>query len=422
MIGVVNSRTDVNPSHKPLCGMNHILPTRALNNYKNNICYSFGTHSMYGAANTMSVFCEAIGIAPVGSTTLPSCSAAKQRQARDADERAVELALTGKSFRAFVTQPAFENGIRHASATGGSTNFALHAVSLSRVLGFPINLRECDRIQALAPVIAKFKPRSAIISRTDISVGRSGQMDNDLLCEKELSPTTIRNINGVLHGALEQAIACGHIRVNPFRGLKPPEVKNPSIHPFMDEEMDAFLAAIKGNEYEALFDVTLHTGLRQSEVMGLSWDRVDFKKGTLLIDRQLIHEKKKGGAYKFAPPKNDEERTLTPAPSVMELLRAVKRRQGERRLRCGSDWDNSMGLVFTNELGAHYCHTTIAHNFNRVVEGMGLTDRRFHDLRHFYAVMQLQAGVDPKTVSKALGHATVAFTLDVYGHVSKKMD
>lgn len=236
-----------------------------------------------------------------------------------------------------------------------------------------------------------------------------------------LSPKTIKNIHGVLHRALDQAVMLGYLKQNPCLGVMLPRVERADIKPLMDDQIDAFLNAIAGSEYEAMFTVDMFTGMRQSEIMGLTWDRVDFKSGTILIDRQLIHEKKKGGVYKFAPLKNDRPRRIAPAPSVMKLLEVVKLRQKEDKLKAGAAWQNDMDLVFTDALGRHYAHNTVAHNFKRAVASIGLPDRRFHDLRHTYAVLAIQSGVDIKTVQENLGHHTAAFTLDVYGHVSEQM-
>ncbi len=236
-----------------------------------------------------------------------------------------------------------------------------------------------------------------------------------------LSPKTIKNVHGVLHRALDQAVVLGYLKSNPCLGVKLPRLVPVSIKPLMDDQVDAFLKACKGNEYETLFTVDMFTGMRQSEIMGLTWDCVDFKNGTIYIDRQLIHEKKKGGVYKFAPPKNDKPRRITPPSTVMRMLMERKRQQNTDKIRAGEAWDNPMNLVFTNALGGHFVHNTLSHNFKRIVDSIGLPDRRFHDLRHTYAVLSIQSGVDIKTVQESLGHHTAAFTLDVYGHVTERM-
>ena len=89
-------------------------------------------------------------------------------------------------------------------------------------------------------------------------------------------------------------------------------------------------------------------------------------------------------------------------------------------MKAGEFWENS-GLVFTDELGHHLSHVTVRKHFKKAVESIGIPEARFHDLRHSFAVNSLQAGDNPKTVQENLGHATAAFTLDVYAHATERM-
>ena len=77
--------------------------------------------------------------------------------------------------------------------------------------------------------------------------------------------------------------------------------------------------------------------------------------------------------------------------------------------------------MFTDELGHHLKHQTVYLEFKKIVTEIGAPNARFHDLRHSFAVSSIRAGDDIKTVQENLGHATAAFTLDVYGHVAEKM-
>ena len=153
----------------------------------------------------------------------------------------------------------------------------------------------------------------------------------------------------------------------------------------------------------------------------LSWDKVDFTNGTILVNTQLQQAKKRGGNYYLAETKSSKGRLITPAPSVMAALRAEKVVQAERRLMAGRAWNNKYNLVFTNEIGENLAINTVYKNFKKIAAEIGRPDARVHDLRHTFAVMSLQEGDDVKTVQSNLGHATASFTLDVYGHVSEKM-
>lgn len=153
----------------------------------------------------------------------------------------------------------------------------------------------------------------------------------------------------------------------------------------------------------------------------MTWDRIDFKRGSILINRQLQKEKKAGGEFRLVSLKNDRPRRITPAPWVMQLLKDRKLQQYEHMERAGEDWSNPLNLVFTNELGGNLIPQTVVRHFKEIVTSIGRPDARFHDLRHSYAVASIRSGDDIKTVQGNLGHATAAFTLDVYGHVTDQM-
>ncbi len=155
-------RTFVTPDLKESIGEVSVgkISEAQFSDYKRNICFSQGTCSMYGTANTMGVFSEVIGITPIGSTTTLFCAAEKVRQARAAGERVVALVKDGIRFRDIVTENSLANGLMHVSATGGSTNAQLHICALAKVMGVPLSLAEFGKIQKRIPVIAKFKPSS----------------------------------------------------------------------------------------------------------------------------------------------------------------------------------------------------------------------------------------------------------------------
>lgn len=235
-----------------------------------------------------------------------------------------------------------------------------------------------------------------------------------------LSAKSIKNIHGILHKALQQAVLLNYLRTNPTNACILPKIIKKEIHPMDDRDTALFLEAIKGCRYELLLKVDLFTGLREGELLGLMWDCVDFEKGTLLINKQLRRSQRKGGTYYFSPPKNNKSRTITPAPYVMKLLQTQKVQQATQRLLAGPAWEGS-GLVFTNEFGRYVSYRAIFDSFKRIVKRIGLPDARIHDLRHTYAVNCLRAGDNIKTVQSNLGHATAAFTLDVYGHFTDDM-
>ncbi len=238
--------------------------------------------------------------------------------------------------------------------------------------------------------------------------------------EKSLSPKSVKNTHGVLHKALQQAVKVGYLKNNPADACELPRVEKAEIKPLDSEDIKKFLNAAKGHQYEAVYVVTLFTGMREGEVLGLTWDCVDFAAGTITVKQQLQRVRGEG-VYKLVSTKNSKSRLITPAPSVMAILRQQRVKQMEWQRKSYGAWSNPLYLVFTNELGHNLSAQTVYLHFKRLAESIGLPSARFHDLRHSYAVAALQAGDDVKTVQETLGHHTAAFTLDVYGHVTEQM-
>lgn len=235
-----------------------------------------------------------------------------------------------------------------------------------------------------------------------------------------LSARSVRLVHEVLHKALKKAMELEYIPKNPATNCTLPRVEREEIHPLDDDQTAALLAAAKGSDLEHLVTVALFTGMRLSELLGLTWDSVDMELGTITIDKQITRIEHRANGL-FASPKSGKARTLTPALSVMQELKAQRRRQLEAQLRAGPEWDNSPGLVFTDSTGRPLCQQYIYKRFLKLLAAAGLEGVRFHDLRHTYAVNAIRAGDDIKTIQGNLGHATAAFTLDRYGHLTDRM-
>lgn len=266
-----------------------------------------------------------------------------------------------------------------------------------------------------AIVNSHIKPGVGAIRLEDLSAHIIQNLYNKL--GDTLAPKTIKNVHGVLHKALHQAVTNRYIQFNPAESCVLPRAERKEPKPLDDALISAFLKAIQGHQFEDLFRVDLFTGMREGEILGLLWECVDLDKGTILINKQL---QKIAGEWVLVTTKNSKGRTITLAPFVVQILRKVKRQQLENRLRYGECWEDS-GFVFTNELGQHLNRHTVYKHFKKIMAEIGSPETRFHDLRHSYAVAAIRSGDDIKTVQDNLGHATAAFTLNVYGHVTEQM-
>ena len=243
-----------------------------------------------------------------------------------------------------------------------------------------------------------------------------------------MSAKSVRNVHGVLTKALSVAVSIGYLRTNPADRVTLPRVEKKELHPLTDKQVKQFLKEASADTYEIILKVVLFTGLRESEAIGLTWDCIDFKSGTIKVCKQLQKRPLKDGGTVFASLKNDKTRVLKPAPFVMDLLDRQYREQAKQRLKIGDVWqgwrdpeERKTALVFTTPEGNDITPTVLRYHFKKLVTAIGAPDCRVHDLRHTFAVLSLQNGDDIKTVQGNLGHATAAFTLDVYGHVSERM-
>lgn len=243
-----------------------------------------------------------------------------------------------------------------------------------------------------------------------------------------LASKSVRNIHGILTKCLSTAVQVGYLRNNPASAVTLPKVVKKDIQPLTDEQVRDFLRVSAADEYEILLKVILFTGLRESEAIGLTWDCIDFKAGTVTICKQLQKRPLSDGGFTFAPLKNDKTRIIKPAASVIALLSRRWKEQTEQRLRAGEAWqgwqsaeERKAALVFTTLTGTNLSPQTVYNHYKKLSAQIGAPDSRVYDLRHTFAVLSLQNGDSVKTVQGNLGHATAAFTLDVYGHVSEKM-
>lgn len=287
------------------------------------------------------------------------------------------------------------------------------------------NVKESTAAAYKASIRTHIKPRMGAVRLDALTTHMIQTFYNGLLesteDRKAVSPKTVKNIHGILHKALRQAIANGYLRLNPTEYCILPRIEKRDIQPLDEDEIRSFLKAIKGKRFEMLYIVTLFTGLREGEVLGLTWDRINFGRGTILVSKQLQKEKKAGGEFRLVSLKNDRPRRIMPAPMVMQILKDRQLLQEAQKKQAGDRWFNPMNLVFTNEYGSNLIPQTVFRQFKEIVNSIGRPDARFHDLRHSYAVAAIMAGDDIKTVQGNLGHASAAFTLDVYGHVTDQM-
>ena len=120
-----------------------------------------------------------------------------------------------------------------------------------------------------------------------------------------LSAATVRKIHNVLRKALKQAVMDGLIPRNVCEAVRPPKVERKEITPLDRDQARALLEAVRGDRLEALFLLAVHTGMREGEILGLTWDDVDLKRGVLRLRRALVRD---GGKVRLGDLKTAKSR------------------------------------------------------------------------------------------------------------------
>lgn len=269
-------------------------------------------------------------------------------------------------------------------------------------------------------------PRIGAVKLKDLNTDCIQKIYHDLLHPsasgvKPLSENTVRNIHAILRRALQKAVEVHVLSENPASACVLPKGEKWEFTPLDDDQICEFLKMIENHVHEYLYKITMFTGLREGEVLGLTWDCIDFDRKKIIVCKQLCKEKKKGGQYYFSSTKNKKPRELPIKDSIVGFFRCQKVRQMEMQLRAGPAWNNAHNLVFTNDIGGFLSYRTVYDCLKRIVRKMGHPEIRFHDLRHTYATMCIDNGDAVTTLQRNLGHATAEFTMDFYGHATDQM-
>ena len=220
---------------------------------------------------------------------------------------------------------------------------------------------------------------------------------------KGLSAKTVRNINQVISSAMDVAVAQKIIPANPTNACELPKVEHQEMQTIPAEQLQAFLDEARASGVYEMYYIELATGLRRGELLGLKWQDVDWKNGIIKVRRQVARV---DGQIVEAPLKTKNSyRAVTISQQAIEVLKQQKAKTNDT-------------YVFPSPNGGPISPDSVNNMLKRVLERAGIPKVRFHDLRHTFATIALQNGVDIKTVSGMLGHFSAGFTLDTYAHVT----
>lgn len=222
---------------------------------------------------------------------------------------------------------------------------------------------------------------------------------------KELSSETIKKYKNCLSGIFNFAVKWGFLKYNPCIGVTIPKGLNTSVTPvFLEpEEVERLLFYLSKEEikYQIIVRLALQCGMRRSEILGLTWNAIDFVNQTISIKQATTTIR--GVGTIISDTKNESsKRTIFVKKEILDLIEK---------------------LPNNNELIFGYMHNdTVTKWFSRFLKKNNLKHMRFHDLRHTHATLLIANGIDMKTVSSRLGHSNISTTMNIYTHTLSEKD
>jgi integrase len=332
-----------------------------------------------------------------------------------------------------------------------------------------INLKY-HTIQAYKNIIKNhIKPRIGFYRLSQITTSTLQEFVNSIYVEKGFSKNFLKNILKVLKTSFRYATdVVGFVKENPALKVRLPKYDIPEsdpVHIFTKDEINMILDRFKNNHafYYAVL-TAYYTGLRVSEVFGLTWDDIDLENKTLRVDRNILKKNQKGGTknrlisgnattvWYFGTCKTSSSyRTIDIGDTLVKLLKKYKEEQEKNKEEYGDSYmkhyakevENpytkkkeikivnayaeidvalpEVNLVFVKKNGIFEGTDTCKYPFKVIHYELGIPCR-FHDFRDTHATRLIEAGADIKAVSKRLGHSTIKTTYEIYVKVTSKME
>ena len=223
-----------------------------------------------------------------------------------------------------------------------------------------------------------------------------------------LSGSTVRGVHIMLHSALDRAVTERLLIRNPADGCVVPKVQHQEMTTLQPEDLKAYLDAAERRNTLAIFYPELVSGIRKGELVALRWEDLNVTEKTISVSKQAT--KDETGTLVVTRPKTENSVRQISIPQE-----AVKLLIQEHTKHPDNPW-----LFPSSRTGGMYHPDSVATLHQRILKDAGLEHLRFHDLRHTFATLALQNGVDIKTVSAILGHYDAGFTLRTYTHTTRQ--
>ena len=237
------------------------------------------------------------------------------------------------------------------------------------------------------------------------------------LADNGMSPAGIDLIHNIISSCLKYALRMEVIWRNPAQAVTPPRHERTEIEPPDIAGVKKVLSLAKETDpiSHACLHLIAYTGIRRGEALALQWQNVDLENGTISIVRTLGRSVEKGLLFE-KPKTTSGRRVIDLDDGTVSVLRAHQGHQLLNKSQLEDAYEDN-DLVFANALGQPMNPMMITRTFKRLAKECGLKDHKLHSLRHFHASVTLQSGQSLLLISKRLGHAGIATTADIYGHI-----
>ncbi|MCC5910054.1 MAG: site-specific integrase [Clostridiaceae bacterium] len=237
----------------------------------------------------------------------------------------------------------------------------------------------------------------------------------------KVSSRTVEYVYIILNGALKQALKNNLVVRNSCEAVSLPKAKDKKeIKVLTTEEQRKFIETIKGHRLEAAFLLNISTGVRVGELLGLTWNNVNFNEGTIKIIQTVgrVKNQETGrSSLQFDTPKTEKSKRVIPLlPQVITALEKHKTLQQEHMTTIGEGYA-PYNLVFCTELGNPIDPKNYDRSFKGILKNAEMDDINLHALRHTFATRGLENGIEMKVMQELLGHSSMLLTADIYSHV-----